>query len=69
MGSQGQQLEQRSPDVSVPSHFPQIFWGNPEVFPGQPRHSLSNMSWAFPGVSSQWYVPGTPHRGGVKEAF
>ena len=36
------------------------------------RHSLSNMSWVFPGVfpgvSSQWDVPGTPHQGGVQEA-
>ena len=32
------------------------------------RHSLSNVSWVFPGVSSQWDVPGTPHQGGVQGA-
>jgi len=26
------------------------------------------VSWVFPGVSSQWDVPGTPHQGGVQGA-
>ena len=35
VGSRGQQLEQRNPDVPV--HFLQLFRGDPEAFPGQPR--------------------------------
>jgi len=37
IGSRGQQLEQRNPDVPVPSHFLQLFRGDPKAFPGQPR--------------------------------
>ena len=54
IGSWGQQLEQRNPDVPIPGHFLQLFRGDPDAFPGQ----------SFPGVSSQWDVPGTPHQGG-----
>ena len=35
---------------------------------GTPRRSQANVSWVFPGVSSRWDVPGTPHQGGVQEA-
>uniref|UniRef100_A0A673CTQ5 Rho guanine nucleotide exchange factor 2-like n=1 Tax=Sphaeramia orbicularis TaxID=375764 RepID=A0A673CTQ5_9TELE len=31
------QPQQRSPDSPLPSHFHQLFRGNPEAFPGQPR--------------------------------
>ena len=37
VGSGGQQLEQRNPDVPVPGHFLQLFRGDPEAFPGQTR--------------------------------
>ncbi|KAK3549455.1 hypothetical protein QTP86_001458 [Hemibagrus guttatus] len=32
------------------------------------RHSLSSMSWVFPGASSRWGMPGTPPQGDVPEA-
>ena len=34
IGSRGQQLELRNPDVSVPDHFHQLFWGGAAAFPG-----------------------------------
>ena len=40
-----------------PSHFVQLFLGDPKAFPGPPRDSLSSVSWVFPGVSYQWDVP------------
>ncbi|KAK0148980.1 putative nuclease HARBI1 [Merluccius polli] len=40
VGSRGQQPKQGSPDFPLPSHFVQLFPGDPEAFPGQPeRHS------------------------------
>ena len=57
VGSWGQQPKQGSPDFPFPSHFVQLFLGDPEAFPGQPRDSLSSVSWVFPGVSYQWDVP------------
>ena len=44
VGSRGQQLEQRNPDVPVPGHFLQLFRGDPEAFPGQPRDIVNNVS-------------------------
>ncbi|KAK0156392.1 hypothetical protein N1851_000308 [Merluccius polli] len=38
-------------------HFVQLFLGDPEAFPGQPRDSLSSVSRVFPEVSYQLYVP------------
>ncbi|KAK3564778.1 hypothetical protein QTP86_026407 [Hemibagrus guttatus] len=32
------------------------------------RHSLSSVSWVFPGASSRWGMPGTPLQGDVPEA-
>ncbi|KAK3563889.1 hypothetical protein QTP86_004836 [Hemibagrus guttatus] len=32
------------------------------------RHSLSSVSWVFPGASSRWGMPGTPPQGDVPEA-
>ncbi|KAK3557387.1 hypothetical protein QTP70_026534 [Hemibagrus guttatus] len=32
------------------------------------RHSLSSVSWVFPGVSSRWGMPRTPPQGDVPEA-
>ncbi|KAK3532182.1 hypothetical protein QTP86_009254 [Hemibagrus guttatus] len=32
------------------------------------RHSLSSVSWVFPGASSQWGMPRTPLQGDVPEA-
>ncbi|KAK5617257.1 hypothetical protein CRENBAI_009384, partial [Crenichthys baileyi] len=31
------------------------------------KHSPSSLSWAVPGASSQWDMPGTPPEGGVQE--
>ena len=55
VGSQGQQLEQRNPDVPVPGHFLQLFRGDPEAFPGQLREIVSP---TCPGSS-----PGSPPSG------
>ena len=57
VGSWGQQPKERSPDFPLPSHFIQLFPGDPEAFPGQPRDSFSSVSWVFPGVSYRWDVP------------
>ncbi|KAK0152077.1 hypothetical protein N1851_006562 [Merluccius polli] len=68
VGSWGQQPKQGSPDFPLPSHFVQLFLGDPEAFPGQPeRHSLSSVSWVFPVVSYQWDVNTSPGRrpGGI----
>ena len=46
VGSQGQQAKQESLDFPVPSHFIQLFRGDPQ---------------AFPGASYRWDVPWTPH--------
>ncbi|KAK3536579.1 hypothetical protein QTP86_013775 [Hemibagrus guttatus] len=32
------------------------------------RHSLSSVSWVYPGASSRWGMPGTPLQGDVPEA-
>ncbi|KAK3524696.1 hypothetical protein QTP86_000833 [Hemibagrus guttatus] len=32
------------------------------------RHSLSSVSWVFPGASDRWGMPGTPLQGDVPEA-
>ncbi|KAK0145239.1 SCL-interrupting locus [Merluccius polli] len=37
VGSRGQQPKQGSPDFPFPSYFGQLFLGDPEAFPGQPR--------------------------------
>ena len=52
VGSRGQQLEQRSPDIPVPGHFFQLFRGDPEAFPGEPKDIVSP---TCPGFS-----PGSP---------
>ncbi|KAK3529226.1 hypothetical protein QTP70_021926 [Hemibagrus guttatus] len=56
-GSWGQQSKQGCPDFPLPGHFLQLFRRDPEAFPGQPRDSLSSVSWVFPGVSSRWVIP------------
>ncbi|KAI3375709.1 hypothetical protein L3Q82_004020 [Scortum barcoo] len=50
-----QQSEQRCPDFPHPRHFLQLFRGDPEAFPGQPRDIVSP---ACPGSS-----PGPPPGG------
>ena len=55
VGSRGQQLEQRNPDVPVPGHFHQLFMGDPEALPGQRRDIVSP---TCPGSS-----PGSPPSG------
>ncbi|KAI3372540.1 hypothetical protein L3Q82_023022, partial [Scortum barcoo] len=50
-----QQSEQRCPDFPHPRHFLQLFRGDPEAFPGQPRDIVSP---ACPGSS-----PGPPPDG------
>ncbi|MEQ2283987.1 hypothetical protein AMECASPLE_017101 [Ameca splendens] len=35
--SLGQQTQQRHPDIPLPRHLLQLLWGEPKVFPGQPR--------------------------------
>ncbi|KAI3356618.1 hypothetical protein L3Q82_017828 [Scortum barcoo] len=47
-GRRRQQSEQRCPDFPHPRHFLQLFWGDPEAFPGQPRDIVSP---ACPGSS------------------
>ena len=37
VGLRGQQPEQESPDLPLPSYFIELFRGHPEVFPGQPK--------------------------------
>ncbi|XP_062311935.1 uncharacterized protein LOC134016604 [Osmerus eperlanus] len=37
VGSRGQQPKQGGPDFPLPGHFHQLFLGDPEAFPGQPR--------------------------------
>uniref|UniRef100_A0A669BDM9 Sodium channel protein n=1 Tax=Oreochromis niloticus TaxID=8128 RepID=A0A669BDM9_ORENI len=32
------------------------------------RYNLSSVSWVYPGASSLWDMPGTPHPGGAQEA-
>ncbi|KAI3365133.1 hypothetical protein L3Q82_010117, partial [Scortum barcoo] len=54
-GSRRQQSEQRCPDFPHPRHFLQLFRGDPEAFPGQPRDIVSP---ACPGSS-----PGPPPGG------
>ena len=63
VGSRGQQLEQRSPDVPVPSHFLQLIRGDPVAFPGQPRDIVSP---TCPG-SSPGSSPGSPPSRTCKE--
>ncbi|KAK3566934.1 hypothetical protein QTP86_005599 [Hemibagrus guttatus] len=59
------QSKQGCPDFTLPRHFLQLFWRDPEVFPGQPRDkSLSSVSW----VSFRWGIPGTPPQGDTQEA-
>ncbi|MEQ2196240.1 hypothetical protein XENOCAPTIV_028405, partial [Xenoophorus captivus] len=36
-GSRGQQSQQRHLDVPLPRHLFQLLWGEPKMFPGQPR--------------------------------
>uniref|UniRef100_A0A3P9JLI5 Uncharacterized protein n=1 Tax=Oryzias latipes TaxID=8090 RepID=A0A3P9JLI5_ORYLA len=57
--SVGQHSKQRYPDFPRPGHFPQLLWGDPEVFPGQPRDKVSP---ACPGSS-----PGAPPSGTCPE--
>ncbi|KAK3574555.1 hypothetical protein QTP86_010175 [Hemibagrus guttatus] len=39
--SRGQQSKQGCPDFPLPRHFLQLFWRDPEAFPGQPRDIVS----------------------------
>ncbi|KAK0149249.1 Zinc finger BED domain-containing protein 1 [Merluccius polli] len=55
----GPQPKQGSPDFPLPSHFVQLFPGDPEAFPGQPRDIVSP---ACPGSS-----PGSPTSGTCPE--
>ncbi|KAK0151551.1 putative nuclease HARBI1 [Merluccius polli] len=48
VGSRGQQPKQGSPDFPFPSYFVQLFLGDPDAFPGQPRDIVSP---ACPGSS------------------
>ena len=41
VGSRGQQPKQGSPDCPLPCHLVQLFPGDPEAFPGQPRDIVS----------------------------
>ena len=62
VGLRGQQLEQRSPDVPVPSHFLHLVRGDPH----QPRGIVSP---TCPGSSPGSSPSGKcPHQGGVQEA-
>ncbi|KAI3359440.1 hypothetical protein L3Q82_002948 [Scortum barcoo] len=60
-GSRRQQSEQRCPDFPHPRHFLQLFRGDPEAFPGQPRDIVSPACpGSSPEASSRWDMPGTP---------
>ncbi|TWW81819.1 hypothetical protein D4764_01G0016340 [Takifugu flavidus] len=50
VGSRGQQPKKRSPDFPLPSYLFQLIRRDPQARPVE-RHSLSNVSWVFPGVS------------------
>ncbi|KAM4543101.1 eukaryotic translation initiation factor 5A-2 isoform 2-T2 [Odontesthes bonariensis] len=60
------QLEQRDPDVPVPGHFLQLFWGDPEAFPAQPRNIVSP---TCPGSSPEPPPSGTGPKHLTGEAF
>ncbi|MEQ2171454.1 hypothetical protein GOODEAATRI_010861 [Goodea atripinnis] len=51
----GQQTQQRHPDVPLPRHLLQLFWGEPKAFPGQPRDIVPPA------------CPGTPPEEGVQK--
>ncbi|XP_024911927.1 SIN3 transcription regulator family member Aa isoform X2 [Cynoglossus semilaevis] len=51
--------EQGHPDFPLPRHFLQLFWGDPEAFPGQPSDIVAA---SCPGSSS-----GSPHSGSRPE--
>ncbi|KAI3367141.1 hypothetical protein L3Q82_008138 [Scortum barcoo] len=60
-GSRRQQSEQRCPDFPHPRHFLQLFRGDPEAFPGQPRDIVSPACpGSSPGSPPWWDMPGTP---------
>ncbi|KAK3510336.1 hypothetical protein QTP70_002593 [Hemibagrus guttatus] len=55
--------------IQSDSTLPPALPDGPRGFPRPAeRHSLSSMSWVFPGASSQWGMPGTPLQGDVTEA-
>ncbi|MEQ2290069.1 hypothetical protein AMECASPLE_039551 [Ameca splendens] len=60
-GSQGQQTQQRCPDVPLPRHLLQLLWGEPKALPGPPRDIVPP---ACPGPS-----PGPPPGGTCLEGL
>ncbi|XP_072554986.1 iron-sulfur cluster transfer protein NUBPL isoform X6 [Paramormyrops kingsleyae] len=56
VGLRGQQSQQGNTDFPLPGHFLQLLWGNPEVFPGQPRDRVPP---ACPGSSPRPSPSGT----------
>ncbi|KAI3364926.1 hypothetical protein L3Q82_001107 [Scortum barcoo] len=71
-GSRRQQSEQRCPDFPHPRHFLQLFRGDPEAFPGQPRDIVSPACpWSSPrpppGGTCLEHLPREASRGHPKQ--
>ncbi|GAA6103505.1 uncharacterized protein LOC121641801 [Tachysurus ichikawai] len=57
-GSRGQQTKQGRPDFLLPRHVLQLFRGNTEAFPGQPRDIVpSAYPGSTPGPPPGWICP------------